>query len=156
MLKNKELCEDIIQDVFFNIWKKREKINIKTSLKAYLYTCVLYKVYDQYKSKNSLLKSELIENFNSKIQQSNPETKLIYSELVHQISTIVNTLPEKCQLVFKLSREEQLSHKEIAQELNISAKTVESHITNAIRILRMRLGDTYSAKIIVFLYFALG
>jgi len=156
MLKNKELCEDIIQDVFISIWNKREKIQIKTTLKAYLYASVLYKVYDQYRKKNSLIRVELIENFNSQVEYTNPETKIIHNELVERINSIVDDLPEKCREVFKMSREEHLSHKEIALKLNISTKTIEAHITIALKKIRTSLGNSYSIEIISTLYFLIN
>lgn len=151
ILKNKEACEDIIQEVFLNIWRKRETLNINSTLNGYLYTCVLHKIYDFYRKNPNIIEKELIENFNTKIQHSNPETKLIHKELVSQITDIINTLPEKCQIVFKLSREEQLSHKEIAQKLNISTKTVEAHVTIALKTLRNALGKLFSIELILFL-----
>jgi len=152
LLNNKEICEDIIQEIFISLWRKRQNLSIKTTLKGYLYACVTYKVYDQYKIKNSALKTELIDNFNNQIQFSNPETNMVHNELVERINSIINTLPKKCQVVFKMSREELLSHKEIAQKLNISTKTIESHITNALKIIRSSLGNSYSAEIILFIY----
>ena len=64
----------------------------------------------------------------------------MFKELVEQINSVIDSLPDKCRKVYKLSREEQLSHKEISQKLNISTKTVENHITKALKTLRVSLG----------------
>jgi len=65
----------------------------------------------------------------------------MHDELKEHVNLIVESLPEKCKRVYILSRNEQLSHKEIADQLGISVKTVENHITNALRVLRAALGQ---------------
>jgi RNA polymerase sigma factor (sigma-70 family) len=76
---------------------------------------------------------------------------MMHNELVQQINTIVETLPEKCQLVYKLSREEQLSHKEIALRLNISVKTVENHIAKALQTIRLSMGSAASISMVLWI-----
>jgi RNA polymerase sigma-70 factor (ECF subfamily) len=139
LLKDKEVCEEIIQDVFIDLWNRRFEIEIKVSLKSYLYACVRYKVFSEFR-KNKLLKVELLEEFDKHFQDATPETKIIYEELMHRVTKVVERLPKKCKMVYELSRNEQLSHKEIAEKLSISTKTVENHITNALKVLRTSLG----------------
>ena len=155
MLKNKEVCEDIIQEVFVNIWNKRGNLDVKTSLKSYLYASVLYKVYGYFRKNSDNIHVELIEGFNTHIQYSNPETKLIQEELLDKINEIVESLPKKCRLVFKLSRDRQLSHKEIALKLNISTKTIETHITKALKTIKSSLGHSFCIEIITLLYYTI-
>lgn len=150
LLKDKELCEEIIQDIFIDLWSNREKLQIKISLNSYLYACTRYKVFSQFR-KNKIIRVELFENLNKRFQYATPETKLMHQELVEQIGAIVETLPQKCKQVYKLSRTEQLSHKEIAERLNISTKTVENHITKALRVLRLSLGHTLSIELLYFI-----
>jgi RNA polymerase sigma-70 factor (ECF subfamily) len=140
LLKDKEVCEEIIQDVFIDIWNKRKEIEIKVSLKSYLYACVRYKVFAQFRT-NKIMRVELFEELDKRIHYTTPETKMIHKELEQQVKIVVESLPRKCQRVYKLSRYEQLSHKEIADQLGISNKTVENHITNALRVLRTSLGQ---------------
>jgi len=147
LLKDKELCEEIIQDVFTDLWKAREKLEIRISLKSYLYACVRYKVFSEFR-KNKIQKVELFEDLNQRFLYATPETKLMHQELVAQIETIVNTLPTRCQEVYRLSRNKQLSHKEIAEKLNISTKTVENHITHALKILTTALGNVLSIQLL--------
>ncbi|ALJ05402.1 hypothetical protein APS56_09850 [Pseudalgibacter alginicilyticus] len=150
LLKNKELCEEIIQDVFIDLWNNREKIQIKISLNSYLYACTRYKVFAQFR-KQKMIRVELYEDLEKRFQYATPETKIMHKELVDQINIVVNTLPKKCQKVYKLSRNNQLSHKEIAEKLNISTKTVENHIGYALKVLRGALGSMLSIELLVFL-----
>jgi len=140
LLKDKEVCEEIIQDVFIDLWNKRKELEIKVSLKSYLYACVRYKAFAQFRS-NKVMRVELFEELDKRLQYANPETKMMHKELKQHVKFVVESLPEKCKRVYKLSRNEQLSHKEIAEKLDISIKTVENHITNALRVLRLSLGQ---------------
>jgi len=153
MVKNREVCEDILQELFINLWKKREKLQINVSLKSYLYSSVLYKVYDHFRKNSNLVKVELLENFDKRIHTTNPESKLMHKELVTFVNSAINNLPEKSRIVFKLSREKQLSHKEIAEQLNISTKTVEAHITKSLKILKSSLGNVVSVELIIFIFY---
>ncbi len=148
LLKDKEVCEDIIQDVFIEIWNKRSNIQIKVSLKSYLYACVRYKVFAEFR-KSKDLPIALYEGLNNRFQYASPETKMMHEELKKQVSLVVESLPKKCKMVFKLSRIEQLSHKEIAEQLNVSTKTIENHITKALKILRLSLGNVMSIELIL-------
>ncbi|QXP70820.1 RNA polymerase sigma-70 factor [Polaribacter sp. R2A056_3_33] len=141
LLKDKEVCEEIIQDVFIEVWNKQKNIEIKVSLKSYLYACVRYKVFAEFR-KNKIIRVELFEELDKRFQYTTPETKMMHDELELQVKFIVGSLPDKCKRVYELSRNEHLSHKEIAGELGISIKTVENHITNALRVLRTSLGHT--------------
>ncbi|MEO9571552.1 MAG: RNA polymerase sigma-70 factor [Polaribacter sp.] len=139
LLKDKEVCEEIIQDIFIDVWNKRIDIEIKVSLKSYLYACVRYKVFAEFR-KNKVIRIELLEEFDKRMLYETPETRMMHKELKQHVNLIVETLPDKCKRVYKLSRNEQLSHKEIAGQLGISIKTVENHITKALRVLRTSLG----------------
>ncbi|WP_300979126.1 RNA polymerase sigma-70 factor [Flavobacterium sp.] len=151
VIKDKELCEDIIQDIFMNLWNNREKLEINISLKGYLYACARYQVFHQLKKNKDKLHVEFLDDLDKRFQHSTPETQMIHDELVQQISFIIDTLPEKCQLVYKLSRDEQLSHKEIAERLEISTKTVENHITKALHVIRLSMGSTTSIAMVLWL-----
>ena len=139
LLKNKEQCEEIIQDVFIDLWNKRKELQIKISLKAYLYAWVRYKVFAEFKRKK-FENVELFEDLNHRFQHATPETVMMHAELEAQIEAVVEMLPRKCRKVFKLSRNKQLSHKEISEKLSISPKTVENHITYALKFLKSNLG----------------
>lgn len=149
LLKNKELCEEIVQDVFVDLWNNRNKIQIKISLNSYLYACTRYKVFNQFRKQK--VRAELYENLERRFQYATPETKIMHKELVAHIETVVKKLPKKCQNVYRLSRHEQLSHKEIANQLSISTKTVENHISFALKALSRALGPMLSVHLLLFM-----
>lgn len=155
LVKNKQVSEDIVQDVFVNIWKKRGDLEIKVSLGSYLYTSTIYKTYDYFRKNKSAIRVDLLENFNERVQNSNPETKLMDKELQDYLEAVINELPEKCRVVYNLSRHEQLSHKEIAVKLNISTRTVEGHITKALKVLRKSLSSISTIFFIIFVIYYL-
>ena len=138
MLQDQQACEDIIQDLFINLWNKREQIEIKASLKSYLFASVRYEVYRQVR--HGSVRSDIFENIQDRLQTPSEYGNIEHRELLSQVNSIVNKLSEKCKMVYKLSREEQLSHKEIATKLDISTKTVENHLNKALRQLRVSLG----------------
>ncbi|WP_442590594.1 RNA polymerase sigma-70 factor [Pedobacter sp. AW31-3R] len=136
---NQETCEDIIHDVFLNVWNKRHTILVK-SLKDYLYIAVKNRILNGMRSEKSLLKA-----VNAQPEPISSET-LIEDELnskeLHKIYDLaLADLPERCRTILLMSRKEHLSHKEIAARLNITTKTVENQITIGLRQLRKKLGD---------------
>lgn len=138
VIKSKELCEDIVQELFIKLWNNRHAIEITVSLKAYLYASTRYEVYRQIRL--GAVKDDIYEGILERMHAPDVHGSIEYAELVAQISSIINKLPEKCREVYNLSRQENLSHKQIAERLNISTKTVENHLTKALRLLRTSLG----------------
>ncbi|MES2873763.1 MAG: RNA polymerase sigma-70 factor [Bacteroidota bacterium] len=138
MLHDQPACQDILQDLFINLWNKREQIEIKASLKSYLFASVRYEVYRQVR--HGSVREEIFENIQDRLQTPSEYGNIEHRELLSFVNSIVNNLSEKCKVVYKLSREEQLSHKEIASKLSISPKTVENHLNKALRQLRTSLG----------------
>ena len=151
LLRDKSISEDIVQDVFVSFWQKRNTLEIKVSIRSYLYTSTTYKVYDYFRKNKKMIKEELFNHFDEKVQVSNPETKLMHKELVGFIDSLINQLPPKCKEVFKLSREEQLTNQEIAQRLSVSKRTVEGHISKALMLLRNSLGVNVSIEFMSFI-----
>jgi RNA polymerase sigma-70 factor (ECF subfamily) len=146
ILKDKTICEDIVQDIFINVWNKRKSIAIKVSLKAYLTSSVKYEVFRQLKKKIEALGivDDLLIDPNNSAQEN-----MEYKELLVHMNNVVNKLSTKCREVFILSREKELSHKEIAVIRNISTKTVENHIGKALGSLK----DVIGYNILIFLFF---
>ena len=135
LTKNHDLAEDIVQNVFINIWKNRLKLKDDFLVKNYLYRSVYNEFIDQYRKHKSLLPLEkkhidaltyLVEDNNG-----NPLDKLINS-----VKKEIENLPPKCKQTFLLSKKEGLTNVEIAEYLNVSIKSVEAHITKAFSILR--------------------
>ena len=138
ILQDQQVCEDIIQEIFINLWNKREKIEIKVSLKSYLFASIRYEVYRQIRFNS--VRVDLYDQVSARLESPSEYGNIEHRELLSQINSIVDNLSEKCREVYKLSREEQLSHKEIASQLDISTKTVENHINKALQQLRTSLG----------------
>lgn len=151
IFKDRELCEEIVQDVFIDIWNRRSEIEIKLSLRSYLYASVRYKIFAELR-KGKNVNVELFEDINSRLQYSTPETKMIHDELEQQVRQIIDNLPDKCQLVFKMSRNEELTHKEIAEKLGISTRTVETHISNALKVLKEALGFAFTIEFLLHIF----
>lgn len=133
-LRVREDSLDVCQSVFLWFWEHRKEVNIKTSIQGYLYTSVKYKIA------NLIRKGKVRDNFFDELKQIDPaafeENQLELKELRNLITQLINELPHKCREVFQLSRSQHLTHKEIALKLNISEKTVDDHITRALKKLR--------------------
>jgi RNA polymerase sigma-70 factor (ECF subfamily) len=138
-IKNTESCEEIVQEVFTTFWIKHDEICINTGLSNYLYTAVRNKVIDYYRKQ--LVRTNFSLNVVHKDYDNSSEQSLILKELHEQIELSINQLPEKCKSVYLLSRMDYHSNKEIASQLNISEKTVEGHLTKALKHLRVSLSD---------------
>lgn len=125
-------AKDFAQEVFLDFWKRRETINISSSLKSYLERAVKYKAIDFIRAQKLNFEEKLIMKNEKYTDQNATE----FNELKDVIHNTVDTLPKKCKIIFSMSRFEQMSHAEIASELGISKKTIENQITKALKILR--------------------
>jgi len=145
-LKDDEAAKDLVQDVFFRFWEKRSTISIDTSLKAFLRRSVVNKSIDEIRKKR-IRWDEEITDANAPVERSNIQRVLETSELQSIIDKAIDSLPERCRVDFSLSRLEQKSHKEIAEALGISTKTIENQITKALKVIRSAV-DKYSTVIV--------
>ena len=140
ILKDNNLAEDIAQEVFFGLWKKRENLNISTSVQAYLKRAAINKslnfIRDQKVKFDDEEKMPVLTN-----KQATTQQELEAEDLQKLINESIDKLPEKCRLVFTLSRFEEMTYQQIADELNISIKTVENQISKALKYLRIALND---------------
>ena len=133
--QDSHVCEDIVQEVFVSLWNKSNETPI-LHLEAYLFKSVKYQVGSHIKSLQFTTDQlEYIESLPDKIID-----QLEYQELEAKMFNQIEELPSKCKEVFKLSRIEQKSNSEIAKSLNLSIRTVETHISNAIKLLRQNKG----------------
>lgn len=140
-LNNLHDAEEIVQDVFVDLWNQKDKTVITASLKSYLAGMVKFKVYSKlalyYKRQQnaaSLATGETLQG-----AEFSSEELFRLKELKQEIANAVNSLPERCRVIYTLSREEGLTHKQIASNLNISEKTIETQITRALRRIRVAL-----------------
>ncbi len=128
-----QIAEDIVQNVFIYLWENRNEIDIHTSYSSYLYKAVKNKSIDYLRSKYAKINFVQEDAACDSIEYSNPLKKLEEGELESYITKVISELPEKCSIIFSMSRFGDLTNKQIAENLNISEKTVEAQITNAIK-----------------------
>lgn len=143
LFKNELLVEHIAQDIFIYLWEKRETLEIKTSLESYLYTAGRYKALNQIrdaKRHERIMKNMFVPDAE---YINELDSILEVHELEKIIEEAINTLPARCQQIFRLSRENDLSYKEIAELLNLSVNTVEGQMAIALKKLRSALKPIY-------------
>lgn len=142
-VRSKEISEEIVQEFLTNLWAGRKTLQIKTSFEGYIYTAVRNLVFN-YIAKETRRKAygHFVQLFKVDTDNSTEET-IATRDLQQNIERGLNDLPLKCRSVFELSRHENKTNKEIAQELGISEKTVESHLTKAIKRLRVTLNSAF-------------
>lgn len=140
-IHDREKSQDLVLDIFTYIWENRQNFEIKLTLKAYSFQAARNKSFTYIRDKKIPVYLEEMEGM--EIVQ-NYDSELELQELHHLIEEAVSLLPDKCREIFRKSREENLTNKEIAGQLHISEKTVEGQITIALKKIRIHLGDSYS------------
>lgn len=149
-LNDREEAEEVVQASFLTIWEKRSTLFITTSLKAYLYQAIRNRclnVIKHEKVKQQHAKHEAVMTVSHYEATSNT---VLSNELEQKIYLAMQALPEQCRLVFKLSRFEELKYQEIADQLNISVKTVENQIGKALKIMREQLREYLPIILLLF------
>ena len=137
LVMHHQLAEEIVDDVFSNLWKNRNRIRITTSFQAYLVTCVRNRSLDCLRQLKQEKRRSLLEHDESlPCRQSIACETMMLEELRHRIHAAVRILPEQCRIIFQMSREEDLRYQDIARKLNISVKTVDTQIGRALKHLR--------------------
>ncbi|HLT06564.1 MAG TPA: RNA polymerase sigma-70 factor [Cyclobacteriaceae bacterium] len=144
-LKCKEEAEEIVQELFINLWINRQKIHLTHSFSTYIATALRYKVY------NCIRRNIIRENYMEAIVQREPpfsetvQESVLFNDLHDAYQREIENLPEKCRKVYTLRRHENLSFKEIAEKLDISVNTVDKQLVKALKRLRERLKDYHSS-----------
>ncbi len=135
VIPDSKIAEDLVQDVFYELWRKRDHLKINISINAYLKRAVVNKALNYIRDQK--IKPEGEEGL-VKINdtQLNPLQVVELSELEQRIHQAIKALPERCRLVFSLSRFEEMTYQEIADQLGVSIKTVEHQISKALKLLR--------------------
>ncbi|MDR3697045.1 RNA polymerase sigma-70 factor [Mucilaginibacter sp.] len=139
-IRDREQAKDIIQELFTTLWDRRNDLELRTHLSGYLYTSVRNRIIKSFAHQQ--VESDYINSLGASVNQENCVTdhKVRQSNLAALIEKEINELPEKMREVFLLSRKQNLSHKEIAFQLGIEESTVKRQISNALKILRVKLG----------------
>ncbi len=153
-----QVSRDLVQDVFFALWEKSDLMEIKESPKAYLFQSVKNSClnYNRHISIKQSVESEIgrkILELESQTYNNtdNPYFSLLEQELEEKIDQVIASMPEKCREVFMLSRYEKLKNREIADQLGISIKMVEKHMSKALAILRRDLAEYMGILFLMFL-----
>lgn len=143
-LKSKEVAEEVVQDVFADLWQKRHTLQIRSSLSAYLFTAIKYSVLDHIRSLKT--RDRFVTEMLKASGDASPsaEQGMDFHELDFHLNKSIEALPEKCREVFTLSRFENYSVREIAEKLNISPETAKYHIAHALKTLRVSLKHIYN------------
>lgn len=141
------IAEDIVQDVFFHIWDKREQLHKISSIRAYLFTSVFnrantyltHKKLEENYQKQKLESSGLDSYYQQQIDSVSES--ILALELEQQIREVINEMAPQCRKVFLMSREQGLKNREIAEQLGVSVSAIENHMKKALSMLRTKLKD---------------
>ncbi|TYA74767.1 RNA polymerase sigma factor [Seonamhaeicola marinus] len=149
LIKNHSKAEDIVQNVFADVFVNRKQINPGYSIKGYLYKSVYNEFIDQYRKNKPIiyLEKKYFEALDLFVEKEYDDL----DTLIKKVDEEINNLPTKCKQIFLLNKKEGLTHVEISEYLNISTKTIEGHITRAFKILNEKLGPKMEA--LLFLLF---
>ncbi|HEY4788674.1 MAG TPA: RNA polymerase sigma-70 factor [Bacteroidales bacterium] len=149
ILKDNVTAEEIVQDIFYYVWEKREDLELTTSVKSYLFKSV----YNN--SLKNIRHQKIVKNYEAKAIIEGPSFELQENyaeigEMMHVIQLTLEQVPERTREIFELNRNEGLKYQEISEKLNISIKTVEAHMTSILKQFRENLKD-YMILLLLFL-----
>lgn len=137
LLKSKEEANDIVQEIFIHIWESRSFINPELSFSSFLYTMTRNRIFNHFRDIDIDIKIKEIIAFKSPVEEEYIESNLIYTEYQKILTNAIDAMPPQRKKVFNLSREENLSHKEIAARLDISVNTVQQHISESLKFIKI-------------------
>jgi RNA polymerase sigma-70 factor, ECF subfamily len=141
IVKDVAVSEEIVQNLFYNIWEKRKKLELSTSVKSYLFKSV------HNNSLKYLRHQKIVFDYEAKIKSNqNPPFELQENiaeigEMMLIIQQTLDEVPARTKEIFQLNRDEGLKYQEIAEKLDISIKTVEAHMTSVLKLLRANLKE---------------
>ena len=152
-LDDVDQAEEIVQEMFFSFWQKKEKLSINTSLEAYLFrsvrnSCLNYLKHLKVREEHRMATSDEIRKREQEVHDN-----VVVLELQERIEHVIDQLPPERKKIFKMSRYDELKYKEIAEKLNLSIKTVEAQMGKALKYLRLHLSDYLSLFIIIIIEF---
>ena len=151
IIKSQEETENLMQDVFLNLWENRHKVEKDSSIKSYIFTIAYNSAISIIRKKAK--ESQFVEYLKSiqKINQEPVNVEVEYNELTNKLDEIIKELPQRQKEVYLMHRVEGLKYNEIAERLNISINTIENHMSRALKTIREKLGN-YSLIAILFWY----
>jgi RNA polymerase sigma-70 factor (ECF subfamily) len=155
LLKDPDSAGEMVQEVFVNLWEKRNQVDTAFNFENYIFTITYNSIrkFFRKKSMENKVKDSLLKNSPEVIE--NTDDSIIYNELLELANQTIEKLTPKRKAVYKLSREEGMSIKEIADKLNISTRTAENHLGKALKFLKKELAGI-SLLTLLFYYFFIG
>ena len=136
-VNEKELAEEVVSEVFYKLWKNKEKINVKTSFRSYIFIAVRNQAFDYLRKVKKINYIEDTEALKSGMtDRHSPLEEVIFKEIYINLEKAIENLPHQCRMIFRMSRDEGLRYREIAEQLDISIKTVETQMGRALKKLR--------------------
>lgn len=156
-ISDPEEAKDLLQNVYLRFWERRQEIDIRTSIYAYLCRSVQNECLNYLRSNrefNRLSDSELEKSTNDLLTEkeyNSPDSEFEFLELEKIIYKAIESLPEQCKLIFHLSRDKGLKNQEIANELNLSVRTVDTQIYRALKVIKSILHEYMAILIGLFL-----
>ena len=141
LVRDWDRAEEIVQGMFLKLWEKQSVPSITSSAKSYLYKAVYNESLNFLRSKKVHLRYQTLTAYAMKSETSDTAGKVKLNEMQQKLHHALNKLPERCRAVFHLSRFEELKYKEIASQLDISIKTVETQMVKALKILRHEMSE---------------
>ena len=130
IIKNRQVSEEIVEDVFIKLWENRSMLPTITNLSHYLYTATRHSSINYIKSKKNIHFEDLGDEYTYSIQTH--ESQMIGDENAKIILDIINNLPPRCRLILRLVKDEGMSYQEVAQLLNLSVRTINTQMTIAL------------------------
>jgi RNA polymerase sigma-70 factor (ECF subfamily) len=140
ILKDTDQAEETVQEVFYNLWKKREQLAINVSVKSYLYKSVYNKCL-HYIEHKTVINKHVATVEHSEMAYYSPSDAIQTDELYAAYKKTLNQLPERCREIFQMSRKYGMKYSEIAEKLSISLKTVEANMGKALKEFRHSLAE---------------
>lgn len=142
------LAQEVVQELFINLWQYRGRLSITNAVKAYIFTSAKHLIIDQYRRESSRIRHADTFFSRQTLSSNQTEEQVSVNELQQTYANFLDQLPEKCRQVFTLSRQGFTNH-EIGQQVGIAEKTVEQHITKALRLLRQHLPEHLSLVLLI-------
>jgi len=142
-IRDKDNAEEIVQDLFYKLWEKKETIVIRSSVRSYLYRSVYNNTMMLIREKNKRKTTNKLPENSAMIPGDEPDQQMQTSELDEVVQSTLSAMPQKVRRIFEMSRFEGLKYKEIASKLLISIKTVEANMGKALKLFRDNLKEYY-------------
>lgn len=138
-LGSQEESEEVVQQVFLALWEKRSGVHLRFTFATYISSVLKYTVYSKLADRKKRNIIPIEDDLSGSLADYSTQNWLDFSEIRDEIETLVAQLPEKCQMVYRLSREKWMTPQEISENMQINKKTVEGHLTKALKYIKEHL-----------------